>query len=223
MTLRRWIDRLGAAGVLACFAAACEGGGPEALTEDEATAVLEMVGSAIVGPLAEVADGSANADGGATDDRGRGGRRGEREFESERDCPGGGTVTISGTTGGEGDRESRTRDMRVDTEFDRCTRTNREDITLTLTGTIAHDLAKATTRDGNVVTTSMDGTWTGSVAWEKPDEDESGVCEIDVTMGVEIVIDREGRTREVEGGVTGTACGVEVDTMNRRRWLSDLF
>lgn len=224
MTRKRWIDGLAAAGVLAFFAAACESGGPDSMTEDEAAAVMEMVGSATVGPLAEVKGGSAKAEGGATEDRGPDGRGNkEGEFEREKDCPEGGTVTISGTISGDKDDESHTWHMRVNTEFDRCTKTNREDVTLTLTGTVAQDLTKTTTYDGKVVTIAMDGSWTGSVAWEKPDEDESGVCEIDVTMDVDIVIDYENRTREIEGGVRGTACGVEVDTMKKRGWLSFLF
>ena len=224
MTRRRWIyDDLVAASVLALFAAACEGGGPEAMTQDEAAAVLEMVGITTVGPLVELSGGLANQRGGATDDRGQGGRSREGEFERQRECPEGGTVVVSGTIRAEGDRESRTMQMQVSTEFDDCTRTNREDITLTLDGTVAQELTKTTTYREDVVTIEMDGTWTGRVAWEKPDEDESGVCEIDVTMDVDIVIDRENRNRKVEGGVSGTACGVEVHTRKMREWLSVLW
>ena len=215
MKRKRRIEKSAVMGMLACFAVACESGGPDAITQDEANAIAELVGNMTIGPLVELS-GAADLGRNATEDRPRG-RSGD--FDRERECPEGGTVSISGTMSAERGEDSRTRELRVTTEFDHCTRTNREGVTMALTGTVRKELTKTATYEDNVVSISMDGTWAGSVAWENPDEDTSGVCEIDVTIDIDIVIDRENRSREVEGGVTGTVCGVEVDTKNRRGWL----
>jgi len=196
--------------MLACLAVACESGGPDAITRDEAAAITELVGNVTVGPLVELSMREGP--------RGRSG-----EFNRERECPEGGTVSISGTMSAERGEGVRTRELRVTTEFDRCTRTSRDGVTMALTGTIEKELTKTVTYEDDVVSIGMDGTWTGSVAWENLDDDTSGVCEIDVTMDIDIVIDRANRSREVEGGVTGTVCGVEVDTKDRRGWLKPLF
>jgi len=220
MKPNRRIEKAAVVGLLACLAVACERGGPDAITRDEAMAIAELVANETVGPLVELSAGAAYLGGRAADDRPRGG---SREFYRERECPEGGTVSISGTMSAERGEGSRTRELRVTTEFDHCTRTNREGVTMSLTGTIEKQLTTTVTYEDNVVSVSMDGTWTGSVDWENLDEDTSGVCEIDITMDIDIVIDRENRSREVEGGVTGTVCGVEVETKNRRGWLRLLF
>ena len=220
MERKRRMERAAVMGTLACLAVACESGGPHEITQDEATAIAELVGNATVGPLVGLSVGAARLGGDVADDRPRG-RSGE--FSRERKCPEGGTVSISGTRSAKGGEGGRTWELQVTTEFDRCTRTNREGLTMALTGTVEKELAKTVTREDNVVSISMEGTWTGSVAWDNLDDDTSGVCEIDVTMDIDIVIDRGNRTREVEGGVTGTVCGVEVDTKNRRGWLRLFF
>ena len=206
--------------MLACLAVACESGGPDAITREEANAIVELVGNVTVGPLVGLSVGAADLGSGAGDDgpRGRSG-----EFERERECPEGGTVRISGTMSGERGENGATRELRVTTEFDHCTRTNREGVTMSLTGTIEKELTKTAIYKDNIVSISMDGTWTGSVAWENPDDDTSGVCDIDLTMDIDIVIDRRNRSREVEGDVTGTVCGVEVDMKHPRGWLKLLF
>lgn len=216
MKRKRRIEKAAATGMLACLATACESGGPDAITQDEATAIAELVGNATVGPLVELSVRAARPGRRAADDgpRGRSG-----DFDRERECPEGGTVSISGTVSGERGEGGGTVEMRVTTEFDRCTRTSRGGVAISLTGTVEKELAKTVAHEDNVVSVGVDGTWTGSVAWENPDNDGSGVCEIDVTVDLDIVIDRENRSREVEGGVTGTVCGVEVDTKNRRGWL----
>lgn len=220
MKRKRRMEKVAVTGMLACLAVACESGGPDAITPEEATAIVELVGNVTVGPLVGLSVGAAQLGGGLADDGPRGP---SREFNRERECPEGGTVTISGTRSAERDEDGRTHELRVTTEFDRCTRTSREGVTMSLTGTIEKELTKKITYEDAIVSISMDGTWTGSVAWENLDDDTSGVCEIDVTIDIDIVIDRENRSREVEGGVTGTVCGVEVETKNRRGWLRLLF
>ncbi len=222
MKRKRRIENAAVTGMLACMAVACESGGPDAITQDEAMAVVELVGNVTIGPLVGLSVGVADLGGGAANDRDRDrGRSGE--FDRERECPGGGTVRMSGTMSGERGEDGGTREIRVTTEFDGCTRTSRDGVTMSLTGTVEKELTKTVAHEDNVVSISMDGTWTGSVAWENLDDGTSGVCEIDVIIDIDMVIDRENRTREVEGGVTGTVCGVEVDTKGRRGWLRLLF
>lgn len=220
MKRKRRIEKAAVTGMLACLVVACESGGPDGITEDEAMAIVELVGNVTIGPLVGLSVGAADLGGSATNDRDRG-RSGE--FDRKRECPGGGTVRVSGTMSGDRDERGGTREMRVTTEFDGCTRTSRDGVTMSLTGIVEKELTKTVTYEDSVVSIGMDGTWTGSVAWENLDDGTSGVCEIDVIIDIDMVIDRENRSRELEGGVTGTVCGVEVNTKNRRGWLRPLF
>ena len=223
MKRKRRIEKAAVTGMLACVAVACESG-PDAITEDEAMAVVELVGNVTIGPLVGLSVGAADLGRGVANDRDRDGDRGRSgEFDRERECPGGGTVRMSGTMSGERGERGGTREIRVTTEFDHCTRTSRDGVTMSLTGTVEKELTKTVTYEDNVVSISLDGTWTGSVAWENLDDGTSGVCEIDVIIDIDMVLDRENRSREVEGGVTGTVCGVEVDNKGRRGWLRPLF
>jgi hypothetical protein len=122
-----------------------------------------------------------------------------------RDCPGGGTIDVSGTMEGSIDRENRTGTLMSEAVIVMagCVITRREH-SITLTTTAPDHLQK--TGEVTIQNREHSGTLTiaGSSTWEK-DTGESDTCEINISM----TVSPDGRSR------TGTVCGREINSLTR--------
>ena len=207
MKPRRLITQVAALGTLGLWVAACATDPPRELTESEAMTIAEMMGATVVDPAVEETVGAIPFFGRA-DPQGL-------DYEHEVDCPEGGTAALSGTVDVQIDDSSFSANSEGSVDFDSCAGRTYEDDVVALTGGIDFALAIVATvsLSERVVYISAEGSAEGSLEWEIAEEGESGVCEVDVALDVDIELRGgfPGGEFVVEGGVTGTVCGHDVD------------
>ena len=203
MTAKRWISGLVGIGMLAFFVAGCDDGEGDALTPEEAAALAQVIGRASVGPLLDQSLGSL-----PPDDRAH---MAAKEYDFDKPCSEGGSVNLSGTADFGLGEDDKSVEIEGTITFDHCAEKTDDDVTFTLDGSIDMRLHALFSLSDATLRIKVDGSWTGSVAWENEDDGSSGVCEVDVTLDATIEIDKEGGNYEVEGGLTGTVCGISVD------------
>ena len=203
MAGKRWISGLVGIGMLSCFVAGCDDGEGDALTPEEAAAIAKMIGGATVGPLLGQSLGSLPPDGRAMT---------AKEYDFDVPCSEGGSVNLSGTADSDFGEDDKSVEIEGTISFDHCAEKMEDGETITLTeGSIDQLLHVLFSSSVGTARVKVDGSWSGSVAWENEDDGSSGVCEVDVTLDATIEIDMETKSYDVEGGVTGTVCGILVD------------
>ena len=124
----------------------------------------------------------------------------EKSFDRSRNCPAGGTVTLSGTVTRTRDDEGTTFDVSATGAWNDCARRGRRGITRTLNGTFtltAHREIVNGQHNGQQTTTKA-----GSFTWTSSDG-RSGQCDFDITSTR--YPDERRRT------VQGTVCGHTID------------
>ena len=208
MKPRRLITQVAALGTLGLWVAACATDPPRELTESEAMMIAELMGGSVVGPAVDETLGSMLFSD-LADNRGP-------TYEREIDCPEGGTATLSGTL----DIRIGLSGLHADSEgsvaFDACADRTEDDVVIEITGGIDFEgeVEATVDLDDQVAYASVEGSAEGSVDWEIEEEGESGVCEVDVALDVDVEVDfGDGDFGDpvVEGGVTGTVCGHVID------------
>ena len=215
MTVKRRIGSLIGIGVVACLAAGCDDGEGDALTPEEAAALAELIGRTSFDPLVSQSLGSLPAEGSTAPSAQKGG---VKEYDFDKSCSEGGSVNLSGTADYDFGEDGFGVEVDGTIAFDHCAEKTDDGVTYALTGGIDHLVRMSGGYSEGTVGVEVDGTATGSVDWENEDDGSSGVCEVDVTIDVAIEFDKEGWSWEVEGGVTGTVCGISVD-VEAKNWL----
>ncbi|MDE2762653.1 MAG: hypothetical protein OXQ94_18970 [Gemmatimonadota bacterium] len=212
MTCRHRISGLIAVGMLAFSAAGCYDGEGDALTPEEAAALAELIGRASLGPVDAQLVGSVPP--GATAAR----SGGAKEYDFDKECSKGGSVNLSGTATFDSGEDAVRIEIDGAVRFDHCAETTDDGVTYALTGGVDHLLEVVGSFSGDVVRVEVEGSASGSVGWENLDDGSSGVCEVDVTIDVAVEVDKGAGTWEVEGGLTGTVCGISVEA-DAEEWL----
>lgn len=202
MTGKRWFTGLIGIGMLAVIVAGCEEAERDAITSVEADAVAKVITDATLGAWGN-STGSLPPDGGTA-------LMALEEYDYEVPCPEGGSIHLKGTIDTSDDGSSSK--MEGTMTFKNCAKMTEDGETIVLTeGTIDDMLHARVGGDGSTVTLGLDGSWNGSVSWENEDDGSSGVCDIDVTLEATIEIDMVTGEHDVDGGLSGTVCGVSVD------------
>lgn len=207
MTRTRLVSGLIGTGMLAFFAAGCDDGAGDALTPEEAAALAGLIGRSVM-PLADQPllplppDGTTAPTAHAA---------GAKEYDFDKPCSEGGSVNLSGVANIAFEDEGIGMEVDGTVAFRRCGETTDDGVAYTLTGSVDHLFQVVASWSDGTVHIEVDGSANGSVGWENEDEGSSGVCEVDVTVDIAIDIDKENGTWDVEGGVTGTVCGISVD------------
>ena len=206
MKSRRLIAQVASMVTLGLWMAGCATDPPRELTESETMTITEMVGGTVIRPAMEETI-EAILFFGQADPQGL-------DYEHKVDCPEGGTVALSGTVDVEVvDDWSFSADSEGSAGFDSCAGRTDEDVVIAFTGGIDFALTIVATMSlaHRVVYVSAEGSADGSLEWEIAEEGESGVCEVDVALDVDMEIDFRGGEPVIEGGATGTVCGYIVD------------
>ena len=208
----RLIAPLAFLGALGVWVAGCATDPPRELTQDEAMAVARLMGGSVVGPTVDETLGpTLFSDVADTRDWTH-----ERELEREVDCAEGGTATLSGTLDIRIDLSGLHADAEGSVAFDACADRTDDEVVIEVTGGIDFEGEVEATADldDQVAHASVEGSAEGSVDWEIEEEGESGVCEVDIALDVDVEVDfGDGDIGDpvVEGGVTGTVCGHVID------------
>lgn len=187
-------------GMLTGLLAGCdESIAPEPMTEEDAIAVAALIGGVSAGPLYD--EGVAVAAGA------------QETFDLEAECPAGGSVKLSGTIDGD---DSATK-IDATATYGRC-----DDGRIAVSGSVdelhhlRHDVSDGTVHLAGHVD------WTGSVDWAKADGSR-GSCEVDVRLEATAEVNIEtGIWENVDGGMSGTVCGVSVEGEVGDWWLDAL-
>ncbi len=214
MTRKRWLSGLIGLGMLSVFVAACDDGEGDALTPEEAEALARLIGEASIGPVLGETVG-ALPPGGPAPNANAGGTK---EYDFDKECSKGGSVNLSGTADYEFGETGGTVRIEGAITFDDCGEKTDDGVTYTLGGRIDHLIEAVIGSSDGIFRVEVDGTANGSVAWKNEDDGGSGVCEVDVTIDLTVEVDKEAGTWEVEGGMTGTVCGISVEA-DASDWL----
>ena len=214
MTRKRWLSGLIGLGLIAMFAAACDDGEGDALTPEEAAALARLIGEASVGPVLGETVGALPPNGPAPTAH----AGGVKEYDFDKPCSEGGSVNLAGRAEFEFGEDGGTVRIEGTVDFEDCAEKTDEGVTFTLNGRIGHQLAAVVSYSDGIVRVEVDGSANGSVAWKNEDDGGSGVCEVDATIDVTVEVDKEAGTWEMEGGITGTVCGISVEA-DAKDWL----
>jgi len=215
MTGRNRVGGLFVIGMLAFSMAGCNDGEGDTLTPEEAAALAELIGKASVGSVGGQLSGLLPPSGPAAD------LRGTKEYDFDKDCSEGGSVNLSGTADYDLGEDAVRLEIDGTVAFDHCAEKTDDGVTYTLTGSIDHLLHAVAGFSDHIVRVEVNGTANGSVGWDNGDGG-SGVCEVDVTIDVTVEFDKEAWSWEVEGGVTGTVCGISVEA-DASDWLGKVW
>jgi len=219
MNRKRWLGGLVGLGMLTCFVAGCDDGEGDALTPEEAAAIAGLIGKASVGPLLGQAVGQLPPNGPTASSDHAGG---VKEYDFDKPCSESGSVNLSGTADFEFGAGGATVRIEGTIALDDCAEKTDDGVTYTLNGSIDHVVDAAISFSGAVIRVELDGSATGSVTWSNEDDGGSGVCEVDVTLDVTVTVDKEAGSWEVEGGMTGTVCGISVEA-EAKSWLKKVW
>ena len=206
MNSRRLIAQVAALGALGPWVVACSTDHPpRELTESEAMMIVQLMGGTVVGPALEAA-AEAMRSTGEEDAQGL-------TYEHEADCPEGGTAAHSGAVDVEIDDSSYSANSEGSVDFESCAGRTEEDVVIAFTGGIdvASSVEGRVSLSDRMAYMSAEGSAEGSLEWEIAEEGESGVCEVDMAIDIDLEIGFPGGERVVEGGVTGTVCGHVID------------
>jgi len=214
MTRRNRVGGLILIGTLAFSVAGCNDGGGDTLTPEEAEALAELIGRASFGPVVGQSLGSLPPEGSAPAAR----AGGAKEYDFDKDCSEGGSVNLSGTADFDLSKEDKSIEIDGTVTFDHCAENTDDGVTYTLTGSIDHLFHVMASFAGGTIRVEVADSASGSVGWENGDDGSSGVCEVDVTVDVTVEVDNEAGSWDVEGGVTGTVCGISVEA-DAKDWL----
>ena len=214
MTRKRWLSGLIGLGILAIFAAGCDDGEGDALTPEEAEALVRLIGEASIGPVLGETVGAWPPGGPAPAAH----AGGTKEYDFDKPCSEGGSVNLAGQADYEFGETGGTVQIDGAVTFDDCGEKTDDGVTYTLNGGIDHLIEAVISSSDGIFRVEVDGSASGSVAWKNEDDGGSGVCEVDVTIDVTVEVDKDAGTWEVEGGLTGTVCGISVD-VEAKDWL----
>ncbi len=187
-------------GMLAGFLAGCDSTmAPDPMTKEDAVAVAELIGGVSAEPLYDEAVAIAAG--------------AQETLDLEEECPAGGSVKLSGTI----DADDSVTTIDATATYDSC-----DDGRIAITGSVdeLHHIGYGVS-DGTV---DLEGSvdWTGSVDWVKADG-SSGSCEVEVRLEATAEIDIEtGVWENVDGGMSGTVCGISVEGDVGSWWLDAL-
>lgn len=188
-------------GMLAGLLTGCDSTtAPDWFTREDAIAVAELVGGVSAGSL--YGEGVASA-------------AGAQDVVVEARCPAGGSTKWSGTVDAAGDGISF--EVEATATYDRC-----DDGAIEVSGSVVelHDLQLEVSGG----TVHLDGgvNWTGDVDWAKADG-SSGSCEVGVRLEAAAEVDIEtGTWTNMDGGLSGTVCGISVEGDVGDWWLDAL-
>ena len=211
MKSKRLVAQVAALGTLGLWVAGCTTDPPSELTEGEAMTIAELMGGTVVDPALEETEPHLVCNllytwcafhekaGGPT-------------YETEVDCPEGGTAALSGTVDMQLDDSSFSASSEGSGDLDSCAGRTDEDVVIALTGGIEFAVTTIGTLSlaDRMVYIRRVGGAEGSL--EVADEGESRVCEVDVALDVEWEFEVSDDSEIVkEGGMTGSVCGHIVD------------
>lgn len=214
MTRKRWLNGLIGLGMLSIFVTACDDGGGDALTPEEAEALARLIGEASIGPVLGETVGAWTPGGPAPTAH----AGGTKEYDFDKSCSGGGSVNLAGKADYDFGETGGTVQIEGAITFDDCAEETGDGVTYTLNGGIDHLIEAVISVADGVFRIEADGSASGSVAWKNEDDGGSGVCEVDVTIDVTVEVDKEAGTWDLEGGLTGTVCGIAVEA-GAKDWL----